>query len=382
MISSQTAEALKEIAPLLVNKIPEGAIIAISDTEKIIYRAASAEFDIATIKEGMPLKPDSGTLKAIKEKRQIEETIPRSRYGIRMHITSLPIVDNGAVQGALGLILPRLHPLAKTFYDFAPIVTEMFHEGAFLYMTDQQRVGGFKGSAKFDLPQMRVGDELKDDSIARKVIREKRMISEDLDAGTYGVPVRVTAYPLFDEDEPGHALGTFGMILPKKTAGDLQQMANHLSENLEQISAVIQELAASASEIASYEERLNSSIDEVIIASEKISGVLDFIKQIANQTKMLGLNAAIEAARAGEFGRGFGVVAEEIRRLSDESKSTVTTIEGFINEIKHKVEIARQNSEATLRASQEQAAANEEMSAGIQEINEMSDRMSNIAKIL
>lgn len=159
-------------------------------------------------------------------------------------------------------------------------------------------------------------------------------------------------------------------------------MSSHLSGNLGEISAVVQELAASAAEISSYEERLNTSIDEVIIASEKITEVLDFIKQIANQTKMLGLNAAIEAARAGESGRGFGVVAEEIRRLSDESKSTVVRIEGYIREIKQKVDIARHNSESTLRASQEQAAANEEMSASIQGITEISDQLERIAKTL
>lgn len=379
MISSQTAEALKNIAPVLVKVIPEGAIIAVADTEKIVYKTASVNFDIPAIKTGMPVKPDSGAARAMREKRQIEETVQRSVYGIRLHITSLPIVEGDEVYGVLEIILPRLHPLARTFNDFAPIITDMFHEGAFLYMTDQQKIGGMKGSAKFDLPQWKVGDELHENTIARRVIREKRLISEDLDAETYGVPVRVISYPLFDEDEHDQALGTFGMILPKKTAHDLQEMSSHLSENLEQISAVIQELAASASEISAFEERLNTSIDEVIASTGKISEVLDFIKEIANQTKMLGLNAAIEAARAGEFGRGFGVVADEIRRLSDESKTTVVKIEGFTNEIKRKVETARHNSESTLRAAQEQAAANQEMSASIMEITEMSDRLGKIA---
>lgn len=382
MISSQTAEALKNVAPTLVNLIPGGAIIAVADNEKIVYKTASAGFNIPAIKEGIPIKQDSGTIRAMKEKRRIDETVPRTVYGIRLHITSLPIIDDDEVHGVLGIVLPRLHPMAQTFNDFAPIITDMFHEGAFLYMTDQQRVGGMKGSAKFDLPQWKVGDVLHDNTIARRVIREKRMISEDLDDSTFGVPVRVISYPLFDEDEPNQALGTFGMILPKKTASDLQQMALHLSENLEQISAVVQELAASASEISLSEERLNTSIDEVIISTEKISEVLDFIKEIANQTKMLGLNAAIEAARAGEFGRGFGVVADEIRRLSDESKTTVVKIDRFTNEIKRKVETARHNSESTLRAAQEQAAANQEMSASIMEITEMSDRLGKIARTL
>jgi len=59
---------------------------------------------------------------------------------------------------------------------------------------------------------------------------------------------------------------------------------------------------------------------------DNINSVMEFIKEIADETKMLGLNAAIEAARVGEAGRGFGVVAEEIRKLSQESKKTVVQI--------------------------------------------------------
>jgi hypothetical protein len=382
MISTQIAEAIKKIAPILVNNIPGGGIIAIADEEKIVYKAASTAFNIPSLNEGMPLRKGSGPVKAMKERRQIDEAVPRSVYGTRIHITSLPIIDDDVVHGVLGFIFPRLHPLGRAFYDFAPIITEMFHEGAFVYITDLDKVAGLQGSAKFDLPQWKIGDVLSDNTIARIAIKEKRMLSKDLDASTYGVPVRITSYPCFDEDDPAKVVATFGMILPKKTAKDLQEMSCRLSESLNEISAVIQEMAASASEVSCNEEHLNTNVVEIIEASEKITEVLDFIKQIADQTKMLGLNAAIEAARAGESGHGFGVVAEEIRKLSDVSKSTAIKINGFINEIKQKVEIARRSSELTLRASQEQAAASEEMSASIQEITGMSEQLGRIAETL
>jgi len=133
-------------------------------------------------------------------------------------------------------------------------------------------------------------------------------------------------------------------------------------------------------EISINEQQLNKNIESIPTLSEDINGVMAFIKQIANQTKMLGLNAAIEAARAGDAGRGFGVVAEEIRKLSDESKSTVSTIQGLTNNIETKVNETQKNSEITVHSSGEQAAASEELTASVEELTSMSKQLERIAQ--
>ena len=115
-----------------------------------------------------------------------------------------------------------------------------------------------------------------------------------------------------DPDEKDKVVGSFGITIPKRHAQRLRNMSDKMDKNVNEIAAVIQQLAASASEIATNEGTLNNSIAEIYQISEKIEEVLGFVTQIAAETKMLGLNAAIEAARAGDAGRGFGVVAEEI----------------------------------------------------------------------
>lgn len=97
---------------------------------------------------------------------------------------------------------------------------------------------------------------------------------------------------------------------------------------------------------------------------------------------MLGLNAAIEAARAGEAGRGFGVVAEEIRKLSDDSKNTVVQIRELTAQIETALINTLKASEISLRNTEEQAAATEEIGASVEQLASMAQELNAIAENL
>ena len=382
MIALAGIESCKTLAEFMVNLIPGGIVFGLVEGDSFVWVKSSDSFAVDFFKVGNKLNDDTTTMQAIHEKKVLTQNIPRTVYGKRISIVSIPVInDRDEAVGAFSIIFPKLHPIAAAFEDFAPILAEMFHEGSFLYMSDLTKIAYTQASEKFDMPLISVGDELIESNIAYQVIKSKKPMMEEIDASQYGMPLMIANFPLFDEGKED-VVATLGIVTPKNTAVTLRQMSLNLENSLTGIAAAIQQLAASASEIHSNERALNSDIKEIINISEEIHDVSTFIKEIADETKMLGLNAAIEAARAGDAGRGFGVVAEEIRKLSAQSKSTVPKIQKLTNTIKQRVDETSERSNRSLDASQGQAAATEEITASIEEITSMAEALSNISKTL
>ncbi|EHJ01571.1 methyl-accepting chemotaxis sensory transducer [Clostridium sp. DL-VIII] len=162
----------------------------------------------------------------------------------------------------------------------------------------------------------------------------------------------------------------------------LDLVSKRLANNFMQISATVEELSASATSISSQQEELNSEITQVGEIAKQINNILDAINNIAAQTKMLGLNASIEAARAGEVGKGFSVVAKEIKNLAENSKETAKNIADLTTKIQDSVEGTVKNSKITLETSKEQSKAMEVVSENIQDSVHIVDQLVELMESL
>ena len=120
--------------------------------------------------------------------------------------------------------------------------------------------------------------------------------------------------------------------------GDRAMEANEVSAESGRLAAdgekVINQTVADINEIARAVEVAAQQIRALEGQSQNISSVVAVIKEVADQTNLLALNAAIEAARAGEQGRGFAVVADEVRKLAERTSSSTQEIAGMIEAIR------------------------------------------------
>lgn len=128
-----------------------------------------------------------------------------------------------------------------------------------------------------------------------------------------------------------------------KTSFEKTKMNEEFSAKINQVTQTGKELSKKAVEkietIINSSNELYEKIKDINEKQEKISLITDTIESITNRTNILSLNASIEAARAGEYGKGFQVVAEEIRKLAEKSQQSALSIHSIINEIKDSIEV-------------------------------------------
>ncbi|MEJ2454202.1 MAG: methyl-accepting chemotaxis protein [Candidatus Thiodiazotropha sp.] len=118
-----------------------------------------------------------------------------------------------------------------------------------------------------------------------------------------------------------------------KNAAIAEEAAEAANRETQNGRSLVQESADAINELAREVEHAEQTIQEVEHESERIGSVIDVIKSIAEQTNLLALNAAIEAARAGEQGRGFAVVADEVRSLATRTHESTGEIESMIQSL-------------------------------------------------
>ncbi|ELI6418410.1 TPA: methyl-accepting chemotaxis protein, partial [Aeromonas salmonicida subsp. salmonicida] len=155
--------------------------------------------------------------------------------------------------------------------------------------------------------------------------------------------------------------------------------ANALVGEVQQVSAEgLQALATTQSSVNQLHEELDANhqvLAQLTGDSQKISGILAVISQIADQTNLLSLNAAIEAARAGEQGRGFAVVADEIRALAQKTRSSTGEIHEMIQALQ---QTTRQLADGMTQGAQTSERCQQHVSTTAEVLNQINRMLTQV----
>lgn len=219
---------------------------------------------------------------------------------------------------------------------------------------------------------------LKKGSAAYDCIQSGKLVEKLIPKEVFGFPYRAIGYPVFDEE--GQIVGAIGFGISLEKQNQMEVLSAALSEALGKISKSFNEVSHSLQNVVDSNLEIGRDVVASRESTQKTDEIVNFISSIANQTNMLGLNAAIEAARSGEYGRGFSVVAEEIRNLSKSSKDSADLIKNTLNQIKNAIGNIEQKISVNNAIFGSQAEAIKEIADSVHALNESAQTLEQLAK--
>ncbi|MDR5658573.1 methyl-accepting chemotaxis protein [Serpentinicella sp. ANB-PHB4] len=266
----------------------------------------------------------------------------------------------------------KINEYRESFKLLVPFFSEMM-SGAMIGINDLEQALEFYDGKKFhdmsDFP-------LDKKSAAYECIHNKETVKKIVNLEEHNLTYKAIGIPILEDD---NVIGSFGVRVDVKNSSDIEELTNNLSSSLQEASQVVTSIASGTREAVKVNDDIVGALKETVNLAANTDDILQFINSIAGNTNLLGLNASIEAAKAGEAGRGFSVVATEIRKLSLSSKESTDKIRDILEDIKKSIESIESKVEDNNMAFADQASSLEQLSSAVEDITINSKALEELA---
>lgn len=266
--------------------------------------------------------------------------------------------------------------IIRMFTELAPYINEIVVDDVGVSVIQDGMYTAYVPGKSFDLG-VRPGEPMKGQVCEQCIetgTRIVRMISREQSA--FDIPYIACALPI---KEGNKAIGCLITTQAVANQEKVHTIAGTLADSSDEFTASMDALAAGSNELSTICNDLGNLSKELAATIKQTDEIVDFIKNISNQTNLLGLNAAIEAARVGEAGRGFSVVAEEIRKLATVSADSVKDINASLKKTQDSIAIMNQKVVTIDNTVQNQASSIQEMAKASQGLASMAGELSSVS---
>lgn len=261
-----------------------------------------------------------------------------------------------------------------------PYISLILREPASLTMYDHEKVLDVVMTDKFDLG-FEKGMKLLDSYQNFAVLKNGREATlSALPKEVYGIELDILNIPIFDDHN--NVVAVFCVSYDQSNQNQLEDIIQENQDINANLVDMVQHVAAHAEELQATSEQILENTRLAVQNSSQINKVAGFIREISEQTNLLGLNAAIEAARVGEAGAGFGVVASEVRKLSVDAKQATTDIDASLKDVQQVIQQMEVEVSQIAASSQEQANLVASFTDVIEKLNDTGARMKALSEQL
>lgn len=273
----------------------------------------------------------------------------------------------------------QLSGLKEALEQSLPLIQQLFPMDVMFALTDTEKFLHYLSGRTLDI-RLQEGDAVPDTSGLRRAMNSGQFASADVDARVYGIPFKSNTLPLRDEQDRIIGAITLGISLENQLI--LTQAAENLAVGSGEVRSATDNIAASATQLNSEIQDLKQLGEQIVVHLKHTDEMLGFIKRVADNSRLLSINASIEAAHAGEHGRGFSVVASEMRKMADSSASSAKEIEEILKTIQGNIARLDETLAACLEQSEQQAAATEQIAASMEQLLESAKDIRGIARLI